>query len=96
MQPFLEVLWTRLLQSIGHHVFENVLKPAPVLPPSEWGEKDSPVLTAVSVPFMYLERQPVSSFLYPHRSVDFNPIVDASPRERQFHTYLVDSLGRSF
>jgi hypothetical protein len=42
------MLWTRLLSKIGFGVFDKMPAPGPLLPPCEWGEKDSPVLTAVS------------------------------------------------
>lgn len=42
------MLWTRLLSKIGFGVFDRMPAPGPLLPPCEWGEGDSPVLTAVS------------------------------------------------
>jgi hypothetical protein len=42
--------WTRLLARIGQGVLEKQPAPAPFPPPDEWGQKDSPAMTAVSPP----------------------------------------------
>jgi hypothetical protein len=45
------------LKKIGLGIFEKLPQPSPFLPPHEWGQADSPVLTAVIIPPLHTRQQ---------------------------------------